>query len=70
MKFCMVVLLLLFCVQGLFVTPYFLRKKDINSSLVKKVVAENLVKFEKDFALEQKVLPHYIKNEFNSILMF
>tara|TARA_B100000029_G_scaffold208001_1_gene205800 strand:- start:1453 stop:2949 length:1497 start_codon:yes stop_codon:yes gene_type:complete len=43
-------------------------KKDPNSSLVKKVVAENFVSFEKYFALEQKVLPHYIKNEFTSFL--
>ena len=43
-------------------------KKDQNSSIVKKVVAKNLVKFEKYFALEQKVLPHYIKNEFTSFL--
>ena len=43
-------------------------KKDPNSSLVKKVVVENYVSFEKYFDLEQKALPHYIKNEFTSFL--
>ncbi len=64
----MVVLLHLFVSKTYLQSLISYKKKDQNSSIVKKVVAENLVKFEKYFALEQKVLPHYIKNEFTSFL--
>ena len=42
--------------------------KGSGQSFVKKVVARNYSRFEKFIEEKEKTLPHYIKNEFHSLL--